>query len=116
VDTADATDTVACFDDPLYVAVTVLAPLATPVTVTTADVWPAGIVTDAGTVAFVGSELESETDTEVLGAEDNATSNDPTPFDAIESVAGARELTVGSTGVTPSVVNWIFGFNSTLLL
>ncbi len=116
VDTGEDIDTVDCFDELLYVAVIVVAPAATPVTVTTADVCPAGTVTEAGTVAFVASELESDMAAAELGADESVTRSEPTPFDAMESVDGARELTVGSIGVTPSVVNWMFGFNSTLLL
>ena len=115
-DTGAVTDTTDAFDELLYVAVIVLAPDVTPVTVTTADVCPAGTVTEAGTVAFVGSELESDTDTAVLGGDDKETTKDPTPLDEIDSVAGNNELTIGLIGVTPSVVNWMFGFNSTLLL
>ena len=90
-------------------------PTATPVTVTTAVVCPAGTVTDAGTVAFVASELLSETTAAALGADDRVTRSDPTPLDAIERTDGEREPTVGLTG-TPPVVNCIVGLSSTLLL
>lgn len=115
-DTGVVTETVACLEDELYVAVIVDPPAAMPVTVITAEVCPAGTVTVAGTVAFVTSELLSETTAAALGAELSVTRSDPTPFDAIARTDGARDPTVGFTGVVPSVVNWMFGFSSTLLL
>ena len=74
------------------------------------------MVTDAGTVAFAGSELFNEIDAAALGADVNDTASDPVPFEEIVIVEGDNVLSTGFAGVVPSVVNWMTGFNSTLLL
>jgi len=89
----------------LYVAVTLLIPAATPVTVATPLICPAGIVSVAGTVAFVTSELLSATTAEALGAENNETVNDPAPPTDSDSEIGDTLDTIGSVGVVPSVVS-----------
>jgi len=89
----------------LYVAVIMLAPTATPLIGTAADINPAGTVTVAGTVTAVGAELVNAIVAAALGADDSSTVNDPTPFTPIIAVVGLRALTTGFVGVVPSVVN-----------
>ena len=102
--------------DELYVAVTVVAPAATPVTATTAVVCPAGTVTVAGTVALVGSELTMATLAALAGADDSVTVNGAVPPTDNVREDGERELTLGSAGVVPSVVKLMTGLRLTLLL
>lgn len=89
----------------LYVAVTLLEPAATPVTVAIPLVCPAGIVMVAGTVAFVTSELLKETVAEALGAEDKLTVTGPVPPTVTVNDVGDTLDTVGLVGVVPSVVS-----------
>lgn len=99
----------------LYVAVIVEDPAATPVTGMFAEVCPAGTDTVAGTVAFVGSELDTDTEAADDGALDRVTVRPCTAPTATPSVDGESELTVGGAGVEPSVVKLMTGFNSMLL-
>src|SRR5574340_670522 len=100
----------------LYVAVIVLLPAATPVTCTGAEVCPAATTTDAGTVAFVGSELLRDTVAGADGADDSDTVNGDTAPTARDNDDGESELTVGLAGVDPSVVKLMTGFRRELLL
>ena len=70
-----------------------------------AEICPAGMTTDAGTVAFNASELDKEIVAAAVGADVSVTKSDPTPVEVINAVAGDRELIVGLLGVVPSVVN-----------
>ena len=99
----------------LYVAVIVEDPDATPVTGILAEVCPAATVTVAGTVAFVGSELLTETVAAEAGALDSVTVSPCTAPTDTPSEDGESELTVGGAGVVPSVVKLMTGFNSMLL-
>jgi len=100
----------------LYVAVIVEDPAATPVTGMFADVCPAGTLTEAGTVAFVGSELLTDTVATEDGALDSVTVNPSIPPTDTPMEDGDSVLTVGFAGVVPSVVKLMTGFSRMLLL
>jgi len=100
----------------LYVAVIVAVPVAAPVAEKLPELCPIGMVTDAGTEIRPLSELDRLTTDEVIAALVRLTVSGNVPPTGTVKDEGLIELTVGFAGVLPSVVNWIVGFNSRLLL